>query len=78
MPVRQRIQAAEYLQTAYAFYSEYTKRVGTVRELFAEDYPEYYWQIALDASVVYHNGDFYFNGTVTKYGEQIVLFSSKR
>lgn len=78
MPARWRITAAEYLQKSYAYYSDYLDRVPTFQQLFREDYPEYLWHAALDADIVYHNGEFFFNGNVTKYGEEVMLFSSRR
>lgn len=77
MPVRWKITGAEYLQKAYAYYSDYLDRVPTFQQLFALDYPDYTWHAALDADIVYHNGEFFFNGNVTTVGEQVMLYSAK-
>lgn len=75
MPTLWQVQAAELAEESYELQTSNSGRLQMISELFTTYHPYWYWDVALNATFVYHSStQYYLNLTVN--ADSLYIFST--
>lgn len=76
MPATWEVNAAKFAEEAYELQTTDSGRLSLISDLFTEQYPSYYWNIALNYRYVFHQPNAYYLQLFID-GDALYLFSTR-